>query len=257
MIWLILSLMLTQERALTENPMILAGPGILRPFYPPSESEKEIKVEAFELQQHAVTNAEFLKFVMEKPKWRRDKVSPLFVDSTYLSLWESPTRLGKQISPKQPVVFVSWFAAKAYCESIGARLPTHFEWELAAAASEAQADSRSDMTWRQKILDWYGKPAPERLPNVMGNKPNFWGLYDLHGLIWEWVQDFNSILLSSDSREAGKLDQAKFCGAGAIGASETDDYPSFMRLGFLSSLEAAYTTKTLGFRCAKDRMKGK
>jgi len=253
---LILSWVFVHEAAPSENPMISVGPGVLRPFYPPSEKEKEIKLEAFQLQQHAVTNAEFLKFIQLNSNWRRDKVSSLFVDSTYLSLWETPVSLGGKVSPGQPVVFVSWFASKAYCESFGARLPTHFEWELAATATESLPDGRSDIKWRQKILDWYGKPAPKNLPKVMQNEPNFWGLYDLHGLIWEWVQNFNGILLSNDSREAGGFDQARFCGAGAVAASEKEDYPSFIRLSFLSSLEASYTTKNLGFRCAKDGKKG-
>ena len=66
---------------------------------------------------------------------------------------------GREARPDQPVTRVSWFAARAYCEAAGARLPTWYEWEFAAAADEHRPDARSDPDWREKILDWYGQPA--------------------------------------------------------------------------------------------------
>ena len=43
-----------------------------------------------------------------------------------------------------------------------------------------------------------------------------------------------------------------FCGAGAQGARDVENYPAFMRYGFRSSLKADYCIHNLGFRCAKD-----
>jgi formylglycine-generating enzyme required for sulfatase activity len=77
-------------------------------------------------------------------------------------------------------------------------------------------------------------------------------VHDLFGLVWEWVLDFNSAMLTTDARNAGTKDSLAFCGGGAINATDKANYPSFMRVAFRSSLRADYTTNNLGFRCAAD-----
>lgn len=230
---------------------VVVGPGVLKPFYPPSPEETEIPVAAFRLDRFPVTNRAFLAFIRSHPNWRRDRVSRLFADARYLEHWADSQTLKSPTQAEQPVVNISWFAAKAYCEAIGEQLPTETQWEFAAAASESSPHSRSDMAWRSQVLDWYTRPAAKTLPPVGSGRPNYWGIYDLHGLVWEWVLDFNSAMISSDSRDGKDEDKTKFCGAGSLAATEKDDYASFMRIAFRSSLEAAFTTSTLGFRCAK------
>ena len=236
----------------TPSGMATVGPGILTPFYPPSPSEQTIPVAAFRLDQAPVTNSDFLAFVKAHPQWQRDRISRLFADPRYLSHWHSATALGKDTGRQEPVTRVSWFAAKAYCQAQDKRLPTEVEWEFAASASETAPDSRADMTWRARVLDWYSRPTPAHLPETRQNPPNYWGVYDLHGLVWEWVLDFNSAMTTSDTREGGNANKTQFCGAGALAATEKDDYASFMRIALRSSLEAAFTMSTLGFRCADD-----
>ncbi len=233
--------------------MVQVTEGVLRPFYPENPQEKEIPVKTFWIDRLPVTNEQFLNFVKKLPQWRRDKVSRLFADIDYLKQWKSALSLELENSKGQPVTKVSWFAAKAYCESQGARLPTNNEWEYSAQASETVANARDDMVWRNRVLDWYTKPAPKTLPQVGLTPPNYWGIFDLHGLVWEWVSDFSATMITSESREGGDAKLAKFCGAGALAASDKDDYPTFMRMAFKSSLKASYTTGNLGFRCARDQ----
>jgi formylglycine-generating enzyme required for sulfatase activity len=232
--------------------MAKVGPEILRPLYPSDPKITKIKVPGFLLDRVPVTNGEFLRFIKQHARWRRDRISPLFADQRYLSHWEKADKLGKSAHPKQPVVFVSWFAAKAYCESRGARLPIETEWELAGQASFDAADGKNDLKWKQTILNWYAKPTSPTMAEVGTSKANYWGVRDLHGLIWEWILDFNSTMFSVDNRGEGDGDKATFCGSGSLKASDKQNYASFMRFAFRSSLEAKYTTSTLGFRCAKD-----
>ncbi|MBI4819497.1 MAG: formylglycine-generating enzyme family protein [Deltaproteobacteria bacterium] len=219
------------------------------PFPPSSGGQKEVHIAAFLIDRRPVTNLQFLRFVARHAKWRRDQVPRLLADASYLSHWEAPDRLGPAALDDQPVTRVSWFSAKAYCEALGARLPTEYEWEEVAAASEVARDARSDPLFRQKILAWYSRPT-EALAQVGQSPPNIFGVQDMHGLVWEWVLDFGSVLVSNDSRDA--KDGLRFCGGAGLTADDKTDYAALMRAAFRASLAARYTTKNLGFRCAKD-----
>ncbi|HWS76761.1 MAG TPA: formylglycine-generating enzyme family protein [Thermomonas sp.] len=210
------------------------------------------KIAPFALMKQPVTNAEFLAFVQAKPAWRRGKAPSVFADTRYLQHWGGATTLGGKALPQQPVVHVSWFAAQAYCESQGARLPTWLEWEYAAAADETRKDARGDRAWRERILSWYSQPTPKVLPRAGLQTPNAFGVQDLHGLAWEWTDDFSALLVSGDNRDQGDPDTMKFCGAGALSMDDRENYAVLMRVAMLSSLQAANTTGNLGFRCAKD-----
>lgn len=211
----------------------------------PSGKEDRVKVPGFLLQEHPVTNAEFLAFVRAKPQWRRGATPAVMAGGDYLAHWAAPLDPGPDAAGSQPVTRVSWFAAEAYCEASGARLPHWYEWELAAAASANARDARSDAAWRQQILDWYARPVSARLPDVERWTANLYGIYDLHGLVWEWVQDFNS-LLPADA------DPEKFCGSGSQNLQQKENYAVLMRIALLGSLQASDTGHALGFRCARD-----
>ncbi|MEW9570342.1 formylglycine-generating enzyme family protein [Rhodanobacter sp. Si-c] len=204
----------------------------------------------FRLRTEPVTNAEFLAFVKAHPEWRRDRVASILADARYLSHWAGPVALGEGAKPRQPVTRVSWFAAQAYCGSEGARLPTWYEWEYAAAADATRRDARSDPAWRENLLAWYARPSNAPLPDI-GGAPNAFGIRDITQPVWEWVDDFNALLVASDSRDPDDSDVLKFCGAGAISLQQKENYAVLMRVAMLSALKASDTTNNLGFRCAK------
>lgn len=96
-------------------------------FVPLYGSEKEpVAVHGFQLDKYPVTNAEFLAFVKQNPQWQKLKVKRLFADQNYLRHWASDASIGAEAAKisNSPVINVSWFAAKAYCECQGKRLPT-------------------------------------------------------------------------------------------------------------------------------------
>ena len=125
------------------------------------------------------------------------------------------------------------------------------EWEFAAMANEKMQDARRIETYNQYILNWY--ETPKTFNNPIGETfKNYWGIYDLHGLVWEWTLDFNSVLISGESRKDVDKDSNLFCGSAAIGASDLMNYAAFMRYAFRGSMKARYSSQNLGFRCAKD-----
>ncbi len=244
--------LLAAAPAAAGDTMARVGPGALRPVYAPEPGVTVLDVAAFELDRLPVTNGEFLAFVRDHPAWRRDRVSALFADGGYLAHWPTPTTLGPAAGSEQPVTRVSWFAARAYCAAQSKRLPTDNEWELAAAAGVRAADGRDEPGFRERILAWYARPTGPTPRPVGQEAPNFWGVHDLHGLVWEWVLDFNATMITGDSRDGRSADVMRFCGVGALAANDKSDYASFMRVAFRSALEARYTTANLGFRCARD-----
>jgi sulfatase modifying factor 1 len=210
-----------------------------------------VRVAPFELMQRPVTNAEYLRFVRQNPAWRRGSAPAALTEARYLSHWQGALEPGAAAPPDRPVTWVSWFAARAYCESRQARLPTWQEWEFAAAADETRADARGDPAWRERILAWYSRPSNEPLPATGSLPANFYGVQDMHGLVWEWVDDASALLVSGDDREQGSADRERFCGAGALSMDDRDNYAILMRVAMLSSLAAADATGNLGFRCAR------
>lgn len=217
------------------------------------EDQKDgVTVAPYRLMREPVTNAEFLQFVKAHPEWQRGRAPAALAEGRYLSHWAAPLALGAGAAPEQPVVWVSWFAARAYCEAQGARLPTWQEWEYVAAADSARRDARSDPRWRETMLAWYARPSNERLSAVGAGPANVYGVRDLHGLVWEWVEDASALLVSADNREQGAADKLRFCGATALAVDDRENYAILMRVAMLSSLEADDATGNLGFRCAGD-----
>lgn len=210
-----------------------------------------VRVRPFELMRTPVTNAQFLAFVTAHPQWRRDRVAAVFADREYLSHWSAPLALGAEALPQQPAVRVSWFAANTYCEAQGARLPTWSEWEYAAAADETRPDARADPAWRARMLAWYSRPSNRALPRAGLQAANAYGVQDLHGLVWEWTDDYSALLIAGDNRNQGDADTAKYCGAGALSMDDRENYAVMMRVALLSSLQARDTTRNLGFRCVR------
>ena len=210
----------------------------------------KVSVAPYALQRLPVTNVEFLEFVRRHPAWQRGHVPATLADAQYLRNWRSPLELGPGALARQPVTNVSWFAARAYCEAHDARLPAWNEWEFAAAADASTPDARRNPAWRQRILSWYGKPSTGPLPLVGAGEPNLYGVRDLHGLVWEWVEDFNALFISPDNRNQGDPDVLKYCGSGSLSVEDRENYPVLMRLAMLSSLRGNSTTANTGFRCA-------
>jgi len=232
-------------------PFVRIPAGRYKPLYRPTAEARSTPVSAFLLMTRPVTNQEFLEFVQAEPSYQRDRVARVFADVGYLTHWASPASLGENARPLQPVTRVSWFTARAYCASKGLRLPLEAEWERAAMASATRADGSRDARQKQAILDWYATPHAE-LPDVPSGPANYFGVHDLHGVAWEWVEDFNSFAVDSDSREQGEGGRDQFCGGAALRADDASDYASFMRLAMRSSLQASYSNAHLTFRCAAD-----
>ena len=166
----------------------------------------EVHVRAFRISKHEITNRQWSKFVGEEPKWARNRIKSELHDGNYLKHWEGGDYPADKAD--HPVVYVSWFAARAYCEWAGARLPTEAEWEKAARSTDARVFPWGD-TWDRNRCNcgayWAKRPLPDhdtwtawwegggkRVAHTMkvgsfftGASP--YGLLDAAGNVWEWT----------------------------------------------------------------------
>lgn len=252
MIWFILMLGFASAGISNQSPaartMVEIQGGIYTPLY--SLDSQKITVKPFSMDVYPVTNADFLAFVKKYPDWKKSTAKRLYADSNYLRHWASDTEFPQYLS-NSPVVNVSWFAAKRYCECEGKRLATTAEWELAAKASPTSKDGSRDTAFRQWLIQVLSKPSGNATPAVGLTPRNYYGVYDLHGLVWEWTYDFNSALTTGESRGNSTLDNSLFCGGGSFASKDVSNYPAFMRFAIRSSVKARYCVPNLGFRCVR------
>ncbi|MCL4511129.1 MAG: formylglycine-generating enzyme family protein [Bacteroidetes bacterium] len=163
--------------------------------------------------------------------------------------WTGDLTLGNNANPSSPVIYVSWFAARAYCKWTDKQLPTIDEWEYAARQTFKHGTDE-DMLNRE-TKDW-DRRKPER--SAAGiylpvNKKD--ELRNSLGKVWEWVEDFNSVLLDDNSKGTGTSSSILSCGGASVDFTDPSNYSAFLRYAFRSTLKADYCLPNLGFRCAK------
>jgi sulfatase modifying factor 1 len=146
-----------------------------------------VTVGSFYLDRTEVTNAEFSRFVEKNPEWQKDKIPPSLHNGKYLQQWN-----GKEFPAGQanhPVVFVSWYAANAYCAAQGKRLPTEAEWEYAARGGLYG----KTFPWGDEMPDKSRLNYAEsgfNAATAVGKYPaNGYGLHDMAGNVWEYLAD--------------------------------------------------------------------
>lgn len=210
--------------------------------------KKTIQVDSFEIMDKSVTAKEFKEFINKFPEWKKENIRETFADAGYLAQFED-------MDLDAPVTQVSWHAARAFCEAQGLRLPTMDEWEYVAAASEKKKNANQDPEFLKRILEWYAEPKPAKhtRKDLAKNRSykNHYGVYDMHGLIWEWVDDFNTSFVTGESREDSNFNKDMFCGSGSQNAMDKENYAAFMRFALRSSLKGSMSLWNLGFRCAR------
>ncbi|MEM7202484.1 MAG: SUMF1/EgtB/PvdO family nonheme iron enzyme [Planctomycetota bacterium] len=134
--------------------------------------QRVVTVARFALARTPVTNAQYAAFLEAT-----DHRAPRYWDKRQFN------------RPEQPVVGVSWDDAQAFCRWAGLSLPSEAQWEYACRAGETTRFWSGDGDEDLERVGWYSGNSGQELHPVAEKPANPWGLFDLHGNVWEWCQD--------------------------------------------------------------------
>jgi len=158
---------------------------------PDEHPERSVTIDAFYIDQHEITIAEYMKFVADSggnhPEWGKPE-GKFNIDTGGEKYYK---HLSSQLKTCAdcPIVGVTFRNAEDYCRAKNKRLPTEAEWETAARSGSNSAFSFGDDPSEAGDYAWYEKNSGENLHQVGQKKPNSLGIYDMHGNVWEWVSD--------------------------------------------------------------------
>lgn len=154
-----------------------------------------------------------------------------------------------------PVENVSWNDVQAFIAKLNKqtgkqyRLPTEAEWEYAARAGSTTRYSFGDDESRLQNYAWYEDNSNNQTRLVKQKQPNPWGLYDMHGNVWEWVSDRYAKDYYKDSPEQDP--QGPSSGSERVNRGGGWDYDRLvLRSAARSRNSADHKDSEIGFRLA-------
>jgi hypothetical protein len=183
--------------------------------------QHQVNVQAFQMARTETTNAQFRVF--------------------------RPEHQGQD---DLPAANVTWHEARAFCERYGWRLPTEAEWEYAARAGTQTRWSFGDDERQLGEYAWHSANAQNQPQPVGRKQANSWGLLDMHGNVWEWVQDCWHDNYDKASTDGSAWEIDKCLSRGVRGGSFFFS-PANLRSAHRDSVRPENRRVNLGFRCVR------
>ncbi|MGH9831408.1 MAG: caspase, EACC1-associated type [Blastocatellia bacterium] len=151
--------------------------------------------------------------------------------------------------PALPVENVPWNDAKQFCEKLAQmtgkayRLPSEAEWEYAC-----RAGTTGDYAGDLDAMAWYGDNSGSKTHPVGQKQPNAFGLYDMHGNVWEWCED-----VWHDSYKGALTDGSAWLSGGdsirrVLRGGSHRNNARFCRSAYRNHIDARNFSNNVGFR---------
>ena len=215
-----------------------------------------VYVNSFYIDKYEVTNEEYKRFIDANPWWRKDRILGKYHDGDYLKHWTGnryPYGKGNH-----PVTWVSWYAAMAYAQWKGKRLPTEAECEKAARGGLVNNYLSGGLVNSQTANYNRNVGSTTRVGNYQANS---YGLYDMVGNVSEWCLDaYSSSFYANSARRnpvaGGSIysivrDFRNLKASRVLRGGSWASNANYVRIAYRSSNSPVRTSNTTGFRCVK------
>ena len=158
---------------------------------------------------------------------------------------------------KQPAIYVSWDDAQQYVSWLSAltgqpyRLLSEAEWEYVAQAGATTAYSFGDDPAALSDYGWYSGNSGDQAHPVGEKKPNAFGLYDIHGNVWQWVEDCYHEGYRGAPDNGSAWIQGVDCGVRVVRGGSWGSNPEVLRSASRFGNPSVGRYFTLGFRVGR------
>ncbi len=212
------------------------------------ETPHHVSVSALYIDKHTVTQELYTKVMGVNPSKRKDPKCP--VEKTQ---WTDAVRFCNECSKQDELTpaynLDTWecnFAADGY------RLPTEAEWEYACRAGGTGKYHFGDDEKLLPTYAWYAPLSMGTTQHVGQKAPNRWGLFDMHGNVWQWCNDWYGENYYKESPKEDPLGpvsgKMRVLRGGAKDSTATKCRAAFRHQEFPSFTDACFGADSYGFR---------
>ncbi len=180
-----------------------------------SESQHKVKMSKFRITKHEITNQQFATFLNIKAIDANGYEGKNYEGKELVRqlsvIYDGSKWIPKEGLEDYPVIGITWYGASEFAKYVGGNLPTEAQWEYACRAGTTTPFNTGDCIDKtQANFNWNTKfgncsiinEIPPKAPLKVGSfLPNAFGLYDMHGNVWEWCADWFSIYPNDEQND--------------------------------------------------------
>jgi len=219
------------------------------------------------MSQYEITNAQYAAFLNAKSIGSDGRYAAgsyptqiLITSSLGSSDWGLHYTGGQWVPAtgyeNHPVIDVTWYGAVEFATFAGGRLPTEAEWEYSCRAGtvtpfntgDCLSETQANYDWRYPYLNCINNSnfTGWLTQRVDSNPPNAWGLYNMHGNVWEWCSDWGGPYSGTDqTNPSGPLTGSNRL----IRGGGNSNIAAYCRSGFRNyNYAPVYSSSTIGIR---------